>query len=192
MNNERMSSTPTPNQDIEQRINEIERASIGEDSGERIDIIAAQENNERVGDANVAKPELLRAMAFLYENYNPDAWYWELLETLRKVVLIACLTLVGSESRVYVGLGAIVSGLFAILYASKDPVKTSFEDRLQMLTLCVTFINLMTGTILKIPREVSEESFDPFLDSLVVDYILVMINALVLFTVTGMLTLNVC
>ena len=73
MNNERMSSTPTPNQDIEQRINEIERASIGEDSGERIDIIAAQENNERVGDANVAKPELLRAMAFLYENYNPDA-----------------------------------------------------------------------------------------------------------------------
>ena len=192
MNNERMSSTPTPNQDIEQRINEIERASIGEDSGERIDIIAAQENNERVGDANVAKPELLRAMAFLYENYNPDAWYWELLETLRKVVLIACLTLVGSESRVYVGLGAIVSGLFAILYASKDPMKTSFEDRLQMLTLCVTFINLMTGTILKIPREVSEESFDPFLDSLVVDYILVMINALVLFTVTGMLTLNVC
>ena len=192
MNNERMSSTPTPNQDIEQRINEIGRASIGEDSGERIDIIAAQENNERVGDANVAKPELLRAMAFLYENYNPDAWYWELLETLRKVVLIACLTLVGSESRVYVGLGAIVSGLFAILYASKDPMKTSFEDRLQMLTLCVTFINLMTGTILKIPREVSEESFDPFLDSLVVDYILVMINALVLFTVTGMLTLNVC
>ena len=71
-------------------------------------------------------------------------------------------------------------------------MKTSFEDRLQMLTLCVTFINLMTGTILKIPREVSEESFDPSLDSLVVDYILVMINALVLLIVTGMLTLNVC
>ena len=187
VNNETVSSTPTPRTNIDQRINEIERVPVGEDNWDRIEVITTQERNERVGNAIVAKPELLRAMAFLYENYKPNAWYWELLETIRKVILVSCLTLVGSESRVYVGLGAIVAGLFAILYAGMDPMKTSFEDRLQLLTLCVTFINLMTGTILKIPREVSEDSYDPFLDSLVVDYILVMVNILVLFVVTGML-----
>ena len=66
-------------------------------------------------------------------------------------------------------------------------MKTSFEDRLQLLTLCVTFLNLMIGTILKMPRELSEESYDPFVDSIIADGILVMVNVLVLFVVTGIL-----
>ena len=187
VNNESVSSTPTPRTNIEQRINEIERVPVGEDNWDRIEVVTTQERNKRVGNAIIAKPELLRAMAFLYENYKPNAWYWELLETLRKVILVSCLTLVGSESRVYVGLGAIVAGIFAIIYAGIDPMKTSFEDRLQLLTLCVTFLNLMIGTILKMPRELSEESYDPFVDSIIADGILVMVNVLVLFVVTGIL-----
>ena len=46
----------------------------------------------------------------LSENYESKTWYWELVETIRKVLLVSCLILIGEESRAYVGLGSILSG----------------------------------------------------------------------------------
>ena len=51
-----------------------------------------------------AEPELLQAVSFLYENFKSNAWYWELIETIRKVLLVSYLGLLGSEGKAYVGL----------------------------------------------------------------------------------------
>lgn len=92
-------------------------------------------------------------MSFLYENYNDDAWYWELVEVIRKLVLTCGIILIGRESRAYVGLASICSGLFAIVYAFRKPIKDEFEDKLQLTSLLVIFLNLGIGVILKIPKE---------------------------------------
>ena len=136
-------------------------------------------------NATAAEPELLQAMSFLYENFEPKTWYWELLETIRKVLLVSCLVLIGSESRAYVGLGSLVSGLFAIFFARKQPMTDGFENRIQMLSLTVTFINLGTGVIMKIPRESSQYVSDSYLDNMVVDVLLVVVNVSVIVVVAG-------
>ena len=40
--------------------------------------------------------EVLTGLRFLFENYTEQTWYWELVETIRKVVLTSGLILVGS------------------------------------------------------------------------------------------------
>ena len=120
--------------------------------------------------------ELVQAMAFLYENYEYKTWYWELVEATRKVLLVSCLILIGEESRAYVGLGSIVSGFYAILFAYKQPMIDLFENRIQMLSLTVTFANLGTGVIMKIPKESAQFASNFYLDGVVVEVLLVAVN----------------
>ena len=49
-------------------------------------------------------------------------WYWELVETIRKVLLTSGLILVGGESRAYVGLACVISGLYGMFFAYKRPI----------------------------------------------------------------------
>lgn len=74
--------------------------------------------------------EFIFGMSFFYENYNEDVWYWELVEVVRKLVLICGIILIGCESRVYVGLVFICFGLFVIVYVFCKFIKDDFEDKL--------------------------------------------------------------
>ena len=53
--------------------------------------------------------EMISGLRFLYENYEKRAWYWELVETSRKVTLTSGLILVGEESRSYIGLAWVIA-----------------------------------------------------------------------------------
>ena len=136
--------------------------------------------------------ELISGMSFLYENYNEDAWYWELVEVVRKLVLTCGIILIGRESRAYVGLASICSGLFAIVYAFRKPIKDDFEDKLQLMSLLVIFLNLGIGVILKIPKESVPSDVDQHVDSLLVNIHVVGANVLVILLVVGMLLFILC
>lgn len=136
--------------------------------------------------------ELISGMSFLYENYNEDAWYWELVEVVRKLVLTCGIILIGRESRAYVGLASICSGLFAIVYAFRKPIKDDFEDKLQLTSLLVIFLNLGIGVILKIPKESVPSDVDQHVDSLLVNILVVGANVLVILLVVGMLPFILC
>ena len=125
-------------------------------------------------------------MSFLYENYKDDAWYWELVEVVRKLVLTCGIILIGRESRAYVGLASICSGLFAIFYAFRKPIRDEFEDKLQLTSLLVIFLNLGIGVILKIPKESVPSDVDQYVDSLLVNILVVGANVLVIVLVVGM------
>ena len=130
--------------------------------------------------------ELISGMSFLYENYKDDAWYWELVEVVRKLILTCGIILIGRESRAYVGLASICSGLFAIFYAFRKPIRDEFEDKLQLTSLLVIFLNLGIGVILKIPKESVPSDVDQYVDSLLVNILVVGANVLVIVLVVGM------
>ena len=127
-------------------------------------------------------------MSFLYENYNEDAWYWELVEVTRKLVLTCGIILIGRESRAYVGLASICSGLYAVAFAFRKPVRDPFEDKLQLTSLLVIFLNLGIGVILKIPKESVSSDVDQYVDSLLVNILVIGANILVILLVVGMYT----
>ncbi|XP_067035460.1 uncharacterized protein [Acropora muricata] len=157
---------------------------------------AAEENNEDTHDdeGNEDNPrndqpnsesELLSGMSFLYENYNEDAWYWELVEVIRKLLLTCRIILIGRESRTYVGPASTCSGLFAIAFAFRKPIRDKFEDKLQLTSLLVIFLNLGIGVILKIPKESVPSDVDQYVDTLLVNILVVGANVLVILLVVG-------
>ena len=102
--------------------------------------------------------------------------------------MLTCgIILIGRESRAYVGLASICSGLFAIVYAFRKPIKDEFEDKLQLTSLLVIFLNLGIGVILKIPKESVPSDVDQHVDSLLVNILVVGANVLVILLVVGML-----
>ena len=129
--------------------------------------------------------ELAAGMRFLCENYNTKSWYWEVVETVRKVILTSGLILVGGESRAYVGLACVISGLYGMFFAYVSPVEDRFENRLMLISLAVTFVNLGIGAVSKIPKENVPASIDPYVDSVMFKILVFGANTLVIGLLVG-------
>ena len=134
---------------------------------------------------NFKSREVLTGLRFLFENYSEQTWYWELVETIRKVVLTSGLILVGSESRAYVGLACVISGLYGMFFAYKRPVMDPFEEKLMLSSLGVTFVNLGIGAVSRIPKEGLPASVNPYLDNIIFNALLFGANSLVIGLLFG-------
>lgn len=97
--------------------------------------------------------EIISGLCFLFENYNHGSWYWELVEVSRKVILTSGLTLVGQESRSYIGLAWVIAGMYGVLFSWMKPIKNATENRLMATSLAVTVVNLGIGAVSRIPAE---------------------------------------
>ena len=128
---------------------------------------------------------LAAGMRFLSENYTTRSWYWELVETVRKVILTSGLILVGGESRAYVGLACVTSGLYGMFFAYVRPVEDPFENRLMLISLAVTFVNLGIGAVSKIPKENVPSSIDPYVDTVMFNVLVIGANTLVIGLLVG-------
>ena len=129
--------------------------------------------------------EVLPGLRFLFENYNSDSWYWELIETVRKVILTSALILVGGESRAYVGLACVMSGLYGMFFACKRPIVDPFENKLMLTSLAVTFVNLGIGAVSRIPEEGIPSSIDTYLDNIMFKTLVFGANSLVIGLLVG-------
>ncbi|KAL9973705.1 hypothetical protein ACROYT_G020193 [Oculina patagonica] len=124
--------------------------------------------------------EMMTALRFLFENYKPCSWYWELVEMSRKVILTSGLILVGQESRSYIGLAWVTAGMYGMLFSWIKPIQDVTENRLMTVSLSVTVINLGIGAISKIPAENISGSSDPFVDAIVFKILVLLANTLVI------------
>ena len=125
-------------------------------------------------------------LSLFSENYRSNCWYWESLEMIRKLVLISGLTLIGEHSRTQIGLGAIISAIFAILYVYKRPITNKFENLLQTVALMAIFLNLGIGVMLK---ATDHANMSPVInkhnDNVGVSIMMIIINVAVIGIVTG-------
>ena len=127
-------------------------------------------------------------LRFLHENYNSRCWYWELVETVRKVILTSGLILLGGESRAYIGLTLLLSGLYGMYFGLKKPISDPFENNLMLSSLAVTFVNLAIGAVSTIPSERFSTSVDPVVDNLVFNGLVFVANSLVIGLLVGKLS----
>lgn len=124
-------------------------------------------------------------MRFIYENYNERSWYWEIVETIRKLILTSGLSLIGAEGRTYIGMAAMASGFYAVAYAQGQPIVDEFEHQLQLVSLVATFFNLSVGVLLRIPSEMVDYSIEKDKDSIGITIMLVTANVMVIGLVLG-------
>jgi len=143
------------------------------------------ESNNETSDRKDHSTAVLRGLRFVYENYKPHAWYWELIETVRKVILTSGLILVGGESRAYIGLACVMSGLYGMLFALKKPIIDPFENKLMLSSLAVTFVNLGIGAVSRIPKERIPSSMDSYVDSVMFKVLVFGANSIVIGLLAG-------
>ena len=134
--------------------------------------------------------EMITGMRFLFENYKPRSWYWELVEMSRKVILTSGLILVGQESRSYIGLALVIAGMYGILFCWIRPIQDEFDNRLMSASLAVTVFNLTVGAASRIPAENIEASMDPYLDGVLLNILVLGANALVIGLLFGKKPVN--
>ena len=135
------------------------------------------------------KETFKRGLRFLYENYEPHCWYWEIVDIARKIVLTSAILLANTESRSYLLFLSVSSGLYAILFASYKPIGDRFEYWLQTASIISSWTNLMVGLLLKIPKD-EFSSLQTRFDSVVITIMLVSTNVFVVALVAGKCTLK--
>jgi len=146
-------------------------------------MVATKDTDEPQGP--VAGMEMIFGLRFLYENYEHRAWYWELVETSRKVILTSVLILVGEESRSYIGLAWVIAGMYGMLFSWIKPIRDESENRLMATSLAVTVFNLGVGAVSKIPAENISSSVDTKMDGVLFKILIFGANTLVVGLLVG-------
>ncbi|XP_031566998.1 uncharacterized protein LOC116301966 [Actinia tenebrosa] len=123
---------------------------------------------------------VLQGTKFLYENYSPSCWYWEILELTRKILVSLFLIMFQVESRMGLGVTTILSGVYAVVFALYKPIEDKFEHWLQMVSLLATSVNFTVGMLLKIPLEETSSSISSETDALIVTVVLMAANVVVI------------
>ena len=129
--------------------------------------------------------EVQSALSFLYENYSSNCWFWKVLELVRKLSLTSVLVLIGRESRTYLGVASIMSGLCTVIFASYKPVSDRFEHWLQLTSLLATCANMNSGLLLKIPGENLSSGLRTDVEGTGITALLLSVNVFVLGMIVG-------
>ena len=141
---------------------------------------AAEDDKDESRHSPCSTPEPVKGLSFLFQNYTVHRWYWEFVETARKVILTSGIVLLGSESRAYIGMALILSGFYGMLFAHMKPIEDRSENSLMLSSLAVTYVNLVIGAVSRIPEEVALDTLYPNLEKVLFDILVVGANVLVI------------
>jgi len=75
-----------------------------------------------------------RSVAFLYEGYNVPTFWWELMEMLRKFLLIGLFVTVEPGTILQIALGTVVSAAYVMIQLKAQPYKGITDDALAQAT----------------------------------------------------------
>ena len=129
--------------------------------------------------------ELVKGLRFLFESYKPRTWYWELVEMSRKVIVTSGLFLLGQQTRSYIGLTLVIAGMYGTAFCWMHPLEDAFENRLMSASLAVTVVNLVIGSVSRIPAENLPTPTDSYMDAVIFNILVVGANTLVIGILVG-------
>ena len=78
----------------------------------------------------------------VFLDYEPQYWWWEVLETLRKLILISVLTVVNEDATSYLWMAFLVSLFALVLQGACRPFSEPFLDNVQAFSQLVTCLTI--------------------------------------------------
>ena len=144
---------------------------------------SADEDNDELTYSQ--RSEVIAGLSFLFQNYKIRRWYWEFVETARKVILTSGIILLGAESRAYIGMALILSGFYGMFFAHMKPIEDPSENSLMLSSLAVTYVNIVIGAVSRIPEEVALDTLYPNLEKVLFDILVIGANVLVILILLG-------
>ena len=81
----------------------------------------------------------------IYADYRRKYYYWEIVEMIRKVVLIGALVLVNKVPSLQIFLGVLICFVYSFMAALMEPFNDPADQNLQFITSLQLFLTLVTG-----------------------------------------------
>eukprot|EP00937_MAST-01D_sp_MAST-1D-sp2_P002392 g2392.t1 len=90
-------------------------------------------------------------LSFLFRDYRPDMWYWEIFECFRKLTFTGVALFFGEQgSLIQIGAAATLAMLYVVLLTKAQPYTLPSDNALAQLVGTGTFITLMAAMLLKV------------------------------------------
>jgi len=94
-----------------------------------------------------AKTDLqLMPLKFLFKGYEPEFWYWEIVETYRRIVFISLIPVIINTTTRRAVVGSLLAIMSSVLYREMNPFKTPSTNMLSMVAqyqIMITYIAAM-------------------------------------------------
>ena len=90
--------------------------------------IEYQAENATIDNEEEEKREMVQAISFLYFAYEPRYWYWEIIETARRLILTAVISAFFRGESSQATLAVFLSVLFIKLYSAAAPYESDKAD----------------------------------------------------------------
>jgi hypothetical protein len=100
-----------------------------------------------------------QTISFLHSAYEAQFWYWEIVETARRLLLTAAVSIVATGSPAQIVFGIFVAVVYIKLYAYFLPYKNSEDDFLQELAQYQIFITLFISLLIQSSKRYLSSEF---------------------------------
>merc|ERR1711871_947031 len=115
-------------------------------------------------------PEIKRMYGSLFIYYKPQFWWFECVESLKKMALAGGMVIVANGSSLQLLIAIIISLLYLVVILDNHPYDDQKDQKLQMYSTIQTILTLVMGLILKLDSSQSQS------DKTTIGYVLVFIN----------------
>jgi len=99
----------------------------------------------------------LRRIGFLFKGYRVGAWYWELVELLRKLIFTGLLVFFAKGSQLQVVVGFLVAAAFLMFTSRVRPFRDSRVERVHTVASTALSITLLYALVLEMVGDEPEE-----------------------------------
>ena len=106
--------------------------------------------------------EVKRRLGAVYSDYNPDAYYFDLVDMLRRLLLTGGLIILGESSNTQIFLGALICMAWLCLVLAKRPYRAFWDNALSVASSSGLLLVILSGMALEIYRLTPEYAQDPY------------------------------
>ena len=140
--------------------------------------------NKPVADRE--KDDELFGMEFLFDNYKPEFWYFEVVVTVFRLLLTGVLGLIQPGSSTQLSVGMMIAGGAIVVTSNLRPYENERDNNLSILSYIQIFLVMMCALVLKTQDLAASDSFDK--ESL--GYVLIGVNILVLLSAVALVVVQ--
>ena len=114
---------------------------------------------------NEDKNPSLKSMRFLYENYQPKYWWFEVCETLRKLSLTGFLVFLAPGTGLQIVIAIMITMFSLVVYVKLEPFQDPYANKLALVAQCQLLVTIFCALAIKLKMDglQDHQNFDGFL-----------------------------
>jgi len=96
-----------------------------------------------------SKDEDIHDIIFLWDPYKPEFWYWEVVETLRRLGMTGLLSIIKPGTFTQLTTGLIFAAMYTVLLSKLEPYQEARDSRIAILSSAMVELTFIASYLMK-------------------------------------------